>query len=87
MRSHHDEGPPCRYMESLLQQVADGTLTGWRKWYALAHAAKCRRCGDFLSRLQLTLEAVRASKDVSTSDESLERLRAKIRDLDRGANP
>ncbi|MDX2066720.1 MAG: hypothetical protein SFX74_13370 [Fimbriimonadaceae bacterium] len=46
---------PCRHMESLLQSAADGSSRGWRRWYALAHAARCKGCGNFLQRLRLTL--------------------------------
>lgn len=46
-------------MESLLQELADDRLRGWRRWYALAHASRCNRCGTFLQRMKTTLAAVR----------------------------
>lgn len=57
-----DEGPPCAHMESLLQQLSDGSLKGLRRWYAVAHAARCYRCGSFLKRMTSTVAAIRASK-------------------------
>jgi hypothetical protein len=61
-------------MAALLQSAADGTLRGYRKWYALAHAARCRGCGSFLQRLRLTLRYL-ASSRVEPSDAVLDRLR------------
>ncbi len=65
LKIHSDEGPPCRNMEALLQGVADGSLKGIRKWYAVAHATRCSHCGTFLARLRETLELLRAAKSVA----------------------
>jgi hypothetical protein len=62
-------------MENLLHQAADGSAKGWRKWYALSHAAQCGRCGRFLDRLRSTLAAVRSAKPEPDSA-ALERLKA-----------
>lgn len=76
---HNDEGPPCTNMENLLQELAGGKLTGIKKWYTVAHAARCNHCGNFLSRLQITVATLRASKATSVDDESLKRLRELVR--------
>lgn len=68
-------------MEDLLQQAADGTLRGWRKWYALSHAARCYRCGNFLSRLKLTLGALKLGSE-PTNQAALARLKTQVRELD-----
>jgi hypothetical protein len=60
---HHDEGDkPCQHMEGLLNRTADGTAKGWQKWYAIAHAARCKRCGRFLDRLRVILGGLRSAK-------------------------
>ena len=76
MKLHEDtEGPPCSHMENLLHQAADGSAKGWKKWYALSHAAQCGRCGRFLDRLRMTLSAVQMAKPVPDS-EALDRLKS-----------
>ncbi|MCW5936593.1 MAG: hypothetical protein KIT11_04725 [Fimbriimonadaceae bacterium] len=81
MSFHKTEGPPCRHMESLLQEVADGHAKGLRRWYAVAHATRCVRCGSFLQRLSLSLQVLRAAKQSSGDPEAVDRLSAKIRSL------
>ncbi len=76
----NSEGPPCKNLEGLLQQMADGRLRGIKKWYIAAHAARCSHCGNFLQRLQLTLKAATAKP--TTNQDSLERLRAQIQELE-----
>jgi hypothetical protein len=68
-------------MEEVLQQVADGRAKGLKRWYGLAHAARCFRCGNFLQRLSLTLEALQASRQTEPDEEALARLRARVRKL------
>ncbi|CAN5356507.1 hypothetical protein BH11ARM1_BH11ARM1_16070 [soil metagenome] len=80
MKSHHEEGPPCRTMESLLQQLADGSLKGPMRWYAASHAARCYRCGNFLDRLKLTVNVLKESK--KTSPDALARLRNQVREME-----
>lgn len=58
MSKHNTEGPPCAHMEQLLQAAADNSITGIRRWYVLAHAARCFRCGNFLQRMRLTVNAL-----------------------------
>ena len=79
MSHHSTEGPPCRHMETLLQEVAGGSAKGWRRWYAVAHATRCHRCGTFLQRLKVSLDVLRSSKSESQPDqEAVDRLRQKI---------
>lgn len=76
MKLHNDsEGPPCSHMENLLHQAADDSARGWRRWYALSHAARCGRCGRFLTRLRSTLAAARSAKS-DPSPDTLDRLKA-----------
>ncbi len=84
MKMHADDGPPCQMMEGLIQKLADGSLRGPMRWFAAAHAARCSRCGSFLSRLQVTISALRAAKGSAgaTHTEALERLRQQVRDLE-----
>jgi hypothetical protein len=73
----HDEvGPPCRHMESLLQEAADGSAKGWRRWYAVAHAARCTRCGTFLGRMQAMVKVLSETKDEPIPEDAKERLLA-----------
>ena len=81
MNFHKGEGPPCKNMENLLQQVADGTLQGPKKWYAVAHASQCSNCGTFLQRLQASVTALKASKE-EPSPETMNRLMAQIKQLE-----
>ena len=84
MLKHNDQNaPPCKNMEAILQQVADGSATGIKKFYAIAHASRCSRCGNFLDRLKITLEVLRESKyrSESTPKDTLERLKSKIQTL------
>lgn len=83
MRLHKDEeGAPCKGMEDLLQQVADGSAGGLKKAYALAHAAQCSRCGNFITRMKVTLDVMRESKEDVSKDEAMARLRAKVQELE-----
>ncbi len=76
MKLHNDsECAPCSHMENLLHQAADDSARGWRKWYALSHAARCGRCGRFLDRLRSTLSDLKSAKSEPSAD-TLERLKA-----------
>lgn len=71
---HKDpEGPPCANMENLLQQVADGSAKGLKKWYAVAHANQCTHCGNFLTRMTKTVSALKSAQKVE-DDEVFNRL-------------
>jgi hypothetical protein len=71
-------------METMLQKVADGSARGIVKWYSVAHAARCTRCGTFLDRMKATLEALKASKASVVPDDVRERLLSgKWRDVSR----
>ncbi|MDX2065068.1 MAG: hypothetical protein SFX74_04935 [Fimbriimonadaceae bacterium] len=72
---HPDDGPPCTYMEDLLQREAEGSLHGLSRWYALAHAARCAHCKTFLDRLRETLDRLHALRNTPESTDALDRLR------------
>lgn len=84
MKRHDPDSAPCKNMEAILQQVADGSATGIKKFYAIAHASQCRRCGNFLKRLKLTLEVLRESKrrQDAAPEDAIARLRNKISQLE-----
>lgn len=68
LHDHDAEGPPCRHMEGHLQRTADGTAGRFTRMYALAHAARCGRCGRFLHRLEETISRLRAAKQDPPED-------------------
>lgn len=76
------EGPPCQHMEALLQQVADGSIRGVKRYFALFHASHCYPCGSFLKRVKTMLSVVRDQKENVAPDETMARLRAQIKELD-----
>lgn len=77
MKLHREEGPPCSHMEGLLNQAADGSSRGLKLAYAVSHAARCKRCGTYLRRLQETLIRLRAARQPAPAD-VLSRLEAVI---------
>ncbi|MBI1334855.1 MAG: hypothetical protein JST12_04355 [Armatimonadetes bacterium] len=78
----NSEGPPCKHMENLLQGVADGSVRGIRKAFVLFHVTHCSHCGNFLKRLKTMLSVMHDTKQDLPPTEAMERLRAKIRELD-----
>jgi hypothetical protein len=72
---HPDDGPPCGYMEELLQREADGSLHGLSRWYVLAHAARCEHCKTFLDRLRETLDRLHGLRQQPEASDALDRLR------------
>lgn len=88
MRFHkHDEaGPPCRHMEPLLHQTADGSAGWFTRLYALAHAARCARCGPFLHNLEISLAKLRKARvREAPSDDTMARLEARLAEARREA--
>jgi hypothetical protein len=79
------DGPPCEDMEALLQQVADGSAKGIRKYFALFHASHCYHCGSFLKRMRTLVSVMRDQKQNVAPDAAMERLKAQIKDLDSGS--
>jgi molybdenum cofactor biosynthesis enzyme MoaA len=72
-------------MENLLQEVAAGSAKGWRRWYAVAHAARCSQCGTFLQRITVSLDVLKSAKSSPATDqEAVDRLRQKIQSLGQG---
>ena len=60
------EFKPCRHMERWVDALADGSLRGWRRWYAQMHISGCNQCRATLERLQRVrqrLQAYRAASD------------------------
>ena len=68
-------------MESLLHRAHDGKLRGFAKWYAWAHAKRCKGCTAFLRRLEATALALRSARAASEDEEALKRLRAMVESL------
>ncbi len=79
------ERPPCKHMESLIQDYLSGEGGKLRSWYVLAHAARCTGCGNFLTRMRVTLEALRQARERETNSGAIDRLREQIRQLEQGS--
>jgi hypothetical protein len=75
MFHRNTDGPPCKPMEPILHQVADGSARGWKRIYAIWHARHCPHCGTFLGRLKETLVAVSESGRKEPDAETLARLK------------
>lgn len=71
-RNHGTE--PCPHMVSLLNRAADGSSRGWARWYALAHAARCKPCHRFLENLEALVQNLREMKDVEPNAATIDRL-------------
>jgi len=78
----NSEGPPCRDMENLLQGVADGSVKGLRKYFVLFHVTHCSHCGNFLKRLKTMLSVMHDQRQNVPPDAVMNRLRAKIHEMD-----
>lgn len=70
----NEEGPPCRYMEPLIQRTVDERASRLTRWYVLSHAARCGRCNRFLKRLRETVKRLRQAKASQPDQETLSRL-------------
>jgi hypothetical protein len=81
-RKEQTDGPPCEDMENLLQQVADGSARGIRKYFALFHCAHCYHCGSFLKRMQALVSVLRNRKENVVPIEAMDRLNSQVKDLD-----
>ena len=56
----------CRRMERWINALADGSLTGWARWYTRLHVAGCKRCEAALQALlhvQESLKALRSDEN------------------------
>lgn len=73
-----DDGP-CRHMERLLQEAASNRSRGLIRWYTLAHAVRCGRCGRYLESLRSMIGRLRAERAGETDPAALERLAAKLK--------
>ena len=73
---HHnnEDGPPCQFMETYLNQAADGSAKGFKRWYAFAHAARCLRCAKFLRGLQETIGKLGHAHEQELPPELMDRL-------------
>jgi len=66
-------------MERLLQEAASNRSRGLVRWYTLAHAARCGRCGRFLASLRGMIGRLRAERSAEPNQEALDRLASKLR--------
>ncbi len=72
------DGPPCKFMETFLNEAASGNAKGLWRWYAFAHAARCLRCAKFLRGLQETIARLNQSHDQDLPSDVMERLSQKM---------
>ena len=70
--------PPCKHMEEMLQQQADGTLRGPKAWFVKLHVLHCKPCARFLRSLKGIVSRLRGSSPVQEDADVLARLREKI---------
>lgn len=85
MNTHSEsERPPCKHMESLIQDYLSGEGGKLKSWYVLAHAARCSGCGNFLNRMRVTLDALRQARERESDESAMNRLRDQIRQLEQG---
>ena len=61
MKMHSKSGDvpeikPCRHMEQWVNSLADGSMTGFARWYTQLHVHGCSQCYAALEALQ-TLKA------------------------------
>lgn len=85
LHKHDEAGPPCRHMEPLLQRTADGSAGFFTRLYALAHAARCGRCGAFLYNLETGLARLREAKAKDAPDDAMARLQERLAEASREA--
>ena len=67
-RSEVPEIRPCRHMEQWIDALADGSLTGFARWYTHLHVRGCRHCYaalEALLRLKERLKALSRTENVS----------------------
>lgn len=85
----HDEegGKPCKHMEPLLHRTADGSAGWLTRVYALAHAARCPRCGPFLHNLRLGLAKLRGARAKEVPEDAMARLEERLEAAKREAQP
>ena len=70
--------------EALFSAYADGELRGADKAALEAHLASCARCSAELKSFEETLRAVHEAPPVSSPDEFVDSLKARIRERSRG---
>ena len=93
MNLHPDDNDsfvPCKHMESMLNQTADGTASPLVRWYANLHAKGCGRCGRFLHHVTHLLRRLKETKNLAPSsipdrlsDEKWEGIEAKWSEAER----
>jgi hypothetical protein len=79
-RLHSNEpGPPCKHMEGYLNQAADGSAGALTKWYAFAHAVRCKRCEKYLRDLEAMIERLRHEREQDLAPSTRARLESALR--------
>ncbi|HLK14220.1 MAG TPA: hypothetical protein VKT78_05395 [Fimbriimonadaceae bacterium] len=80
MHSNQDKAEaPCRHMERMLQEAASNRSRGLVRWYTLAHAARCGRCGRFLASLRAMIAGLRSERATQTDEAAIERLAVRLK--------
>lgn len=65
---HRDRTEPCPHMVGFLNQAADGSSHGFARWYAVAHALRCKPCGRFLHSLENLVNRLHTVKEEPDAD-------------------
>ncbi len=59
---------PCRHMEQWVNSLADGSLTGFARWYTQLHIHGCSHCYaalEALQTLQVRLKALKGTESAA----------------------
>lgn len=87
------EVKPCRHMACWVSSLADGTLSGFARWYTRLHLAECKQCKatlDALISLRERLKALPQSQDpifpATLSEQNRTALDAALDAVDRKAS-
>ena len=78
MHSNKPE-PPCRHMERQLQEAASNRSKGLMRWYTLAHAARCGRCGRYFASLKGMIGRLQSERAREPEQEALTRLAERVK--------
>jgi hypothetical protein len=70
-------------MEGLLHRQLEDRQQGWTwdllmNWYALAHAARCKPCHEFLTTIRINREKLRNARQSEPDSRTLQRLEKKL---------
>ncbi len=60
MDNNQPQIQPCRHMHHWIQGFADGSLTGFARWYTRLHVSGCPRCREAVQALAALRDRLKA---------------------------